>query len=426
MPKTPPTQDAALLNRQALSAYNASDFEQAIEHSRAALVALEGLDDPETQRLIDKAFERLAMTYQRIGDFAAAREVIDQWQQRTNREEGYIQVLIQLSRVESYTGNYEEAARLAEEATERADKHEYPWGIAMSRRVRADLMWKMGYVEQALTFAQQALAIFEQVGDLEQQAATHVAIAASHHFAGQFFKSIQHLQRALRIVEHLGRRFEMAIVYSNLGETYAELYAMDKALDAHQKAVELVGFERAHPDLIRNLGVDLISVGRQDEGCKYLAMALERAQSINDPDLVAQVLFSLAEVDLGNGDLIQAERHGQELQQIAIRLDSLRHRIRALMILGEFARQQGDHVTAQAHFNDSSMMVQRSADRHSIWQTHAALHDLLRESMPQMADIHRRIAAEMMTHILTGIDDDALRQAFRRAEPVQSVLGPLT
>ena len=96
------------------------------------------------------------------------------------------------------------------------------------------------------------------------------------------------------------------------------------------------------------------------------------------------------------------------------------------MILGEIARQQGDHVTAQAHFNDSSMMVQRSADRHSIWQTHAALHDLLRESMPQMADIHRRIAAEMMTHILTGIDDDALRQAFRRAEPVQSVLGPLT
>ncbi|MCD4686992.1 MAG: hypothetical protein K8S97_13765, partial [Anaerolineae bacterium] len=237
------------------------------------------------------------------------------------------------------------------------------------------------------------------------------------------YKAIEQLQLTARIVEQLGRQFELAIVYSNLGETYAELYAMDKALEYHQKALELVGLERANADLIRNYGTDLIAVGRTEEGLHYLNLALERAQQTNDPDMIAQVQYSLARYELAMGNLDAAVEHGKALQEIAERLDSLRHRIRGMIILGETSRQKGDDGAARIVFNETSMLAQKSADRSTIWRTHAALASLLQDTMPQVAEIHRRMAAEMMNTILTGIEDEELRAAFQNAAPVQAVLG---
>ncbi len=415
--------NASILIRRATSAYNVSNFEQAIEHSRAALIMLAGLPDEEASQLLDEAYERLTMTYQRIGDLKMAQDVIVEWLSHTRREEGRIQAIIQKSRVESFKGQYDESIRLLEEAVRAAEASGYRRGAGLAMRIHADVLWKMGQSEEALRLGQSALAILEKEGDVEQQAATCVTMAAAYHHGGQFYWAIQYLQRAARIVEQLGRQFELAIVYSNLGETYAELYMMDRALAYHQKAVDLVGLERAHPDLVRNLGVDLIGVGRRDEGLAHLSSALTRARAINDPDLVGQVLYSLAEVDLSTGEYVRAEERSQELLSIGERLNSLRHRLRALMLMGKLARLRGDQVTAQVCFNECSMLAQRSVDRHAIWQTHAALHDLLKDSMPQMAEIHRRMAAEMMTNVLNGITDPELRRVFEHADPVRSVLG---
>ncbi|NDJ78191.1 MAG: tetratricopeptide repeat protein [Chloroflexi bacterium] len=423
MANTASSQNAAVLIKRALNAYNSSNFDQAVEHSRAALIILEGLEDSESHILIDEAFERLAMAYQRIGDFAASSEVITEWQTRTQRPEGHVLARIQQARVAHYTGNYAEAKKLIEQATELAQAAGYPFGVGMAKRILADLMWKQGNTEDAMRLGQEALAVMEQAGEIEQQAAAHVTIAAAAHSSGQFYKAIQHLQRAARIVDQLGRQFEMAIILSNLGETYAELYAMDKALEAHQSAIELVGIERAHPDLIRNLGVDQIAVGKEEEGQSNLNLALERAEARHDPDMVAQVLYSLAQVDLSAGRLDEATKRADRILEIAEQGDSLRHRIRAWMVQGEAAQKKGDQAQAQMLFHECSMAAQRAADRHAIWRTHAALHDLSRETMPQMAEIHRRIAAEMMTNILNTIEDPELHETFRRAEPVQSVLG---
>jgi tetratricopeptide (TPR) repeat protein len=426
MANTASSANAAVLIKRASAAYNAANFDQAIEHSRAALIMLEGMGDDDAQRLVDDAFERLTMAYQRAGDLAAASDVITEWQTQTKRDEGKVLALIQQSRVLSFQGEFEQAIQVADQADEMAQTAGYDFGLGMAKRVRADMMWKLGHTDDALKLAQSALAILEKSGELEQQAATHVTLAAANHSSGQFYRAIQHLRRAALIVEQLGRQFELAIIYSNLGETYAELYAMDKALEAHQKAIALVGLERAHPDLIRNLGVDLVAVGRQQEGSEHLQLALERARAIKDPDLVAQVLYSLADMERQTGDLDQAEARGKEILDIATKSDSLRHTIRAWMLLGAVAQQRGDQSRAQSLFNECSMAAQRTADRHTIWRTHAALHLLFQESMPQMADIHRRIAAEMMTNILNSIEDPALRETFRNAEPVQSVLGTET
>lgn len=418
-----PAKNAAVLIKRALGAYNASDFDQAIEHSRAALIMLDTTNDDESQALLDQAFERLCISYQRTGDFSAARDVLEEWESRTQRVEGETQIMIHHSRVEDYLGNYETSASLADQAIQKAKEAGLTLELGIAKRVRADMYWKRGHTEKALALGQEAIRLLEHTGALDALAGAHVTIAAAYHASGQFYKAIEPLKQTARIVEQLGRRYELSIVYSNLGETYAELYAMDKALEAHQNALELVGIERASPDLIRNLGVDLLATGQINEGLAYLDAALERAQQINDPDMIAQVHYSMAEYYLKTSDLDAAEKHCDELHELAERLDSLRHKMRAMMISSAIAQQRGDHAKAQSLLIECSMTAQQSADRNTIWRTHAALYDLLHETMPPMASIHQRIAAEMMTTILTGIEDKELYETFINAPAVKSVLG---
>jgi tetratricopeptide (TPR) repeat protein len=422
MATTATANSTVLLNR-ATSAYNASNFALAIEQSRAALIVLDTTLDEQSQVVLDRAFERLTLAYQRIGNFAVASQVVNEWRRRTLREEGRVQSLIQEARLDTYQGNYDSAERLIDKAIRKAESMGYFQGMGSAKRCKADLYWKQGQAEKALTISREALVILEQAGDFEQQAAARVAMAASYHATGQFYQSIQQLQQAYRIVEQLGRTFEQAIILSNLGESYAQLFAAEKALAMHQQALDLIGIDRAHPDLIRNLGVDLVTVNRNDEGLKYLSIALERAQWMNDPDLIAHILYSLSEVDLKAGRLKLAEERGQSLMDRAHKLKSVRHRIHALMILGEIAWQQHDVTKANTLFSECSMAAQEAADRHAIWQTHARLYDIFRDTNLPLAGIHHRIAEEMIRHILLSIEDDNLRKTFREAEPVRLILG---
>ena len=425
MPQTAPLPSVTKLLRRASSAYNAANFAQAIEHSRAALLILISLNEENTNALQDEAYERLVLSYQRTGEYAEAAQVITEWRANTERPEGKVRSLIQHSRVTSFQGDFDTAHKLVKEASEQATEIGYEAGMGLAKRVEADLYWKRGHTDQALVLGQQALTLLESAHDLEQQAATLVSLAAAYHHSGQFYKALQHEQRAVHIIEQLGRQFELAIVHSNLGESYAEIYAMDRALEAHQKALELVGMERAHPDLLRNLGVDLIAVGREEEGREYLNTALERARTSSDPDMIAQTLHSLARIELRAGNLDTAETHAGELLEIANRISALRHRMRAWLLLGDIARQRGDQERARQLFNDCSMEAQQASDRYTIWRTHAALADLMQETLPQMAEIHHRMAAEMMNDILAGITDEDLARTFRSAEEVQAILGPV-
>ncbi|MBN1565861.1 MAG: tetratricopeptide repeat protein [Anaerolineae bacterium] len=412
--------NAAALFKNATEAYNTSQFEQAVEHCRAVLSALANVKKAPESVLFDKVYERMVIAYQRLGDLVSAQAVVDEWLAQTGRDEGRILAIIQHCRVKDFAGDYEDATRLADEAIVLAETAGYGQGLGFAKRARADILWKLGHTDDALIYAESALELLEQAEDLEQQSAAHVSLSIIHHIKGHFYKAIYHLQQSIQLMEQLGQQYELAITYNNLGENYAQLYAMDKALEAHQRALDLVGIESAHPDLIRNLGMDLIGVGREVEGREYLALALERGR--HDPDLIAQTLYSLADVNIQAGLLDEAEQQGRELLMIANKRDSLRHRIRALMVLGEIASRQGDYLTAQAHFHDSSMLAQRSANNQAIWRTHAALHKLMHDTMPQMAEIHRRTAAEMITNIMHSIEDDDLRMCFQQADIVRLVL----
>ncbi|MCD4684723.1 MAG: hypothetical protein K8S97_02155, partial [Anaerolineae bacterium] len=177
--------NAAVLIKRASSAYNASNFDQAIEHSRAALIMLGGMEDEVAQELLDQAYERLTMSYQRIGNYNTAMDVVAEWEMRAQRDESRVRAKIQHSRVENYLGNYDVGMRLADEAGKEAQQAGMTLEQGIAKRVRADMLWKRGRPEDALKLGKQAVALLEQTGALEPQAGARVTMAAAYHSSGQ-------------------------------------------------------------------------------------------------------------------------------------------------------------------------------------------------------------------------------------------------
>lgn len=409
---------------QVREAENAMDFEAVADLSRRALNALNITEEsPARDAMQSAAFQSLIRALERLGRFDQAQDAIKLWQERTKNPESLIDLQIVRGRVLLRQGNFNKALAVLEEAVSRAEAQSYLRGMGEAYQTQANVLWALGRSEQALMLGRQALTIFRQMGDPQLQAQAHMAIAGASHYMGRFYEAIEHSRRAAHLFESLGNEYGMAVAYSNLGESYQQLYDMENALKYHQKAYEISGPQRANADLIRNLGVDMIGVGRVEEGLMYLNQALEKSRTDGERDLFFQALHSLASAHLALGNILEARRLAEELLAEAHQIDAIRHIIRATLILGHCARAEGDTVSAQEYLHEGFMAAQRASDKTIIWQTHAALADLLMDSQPAMAQVHRNIATEMVRTIAASIEDDRLRRIFQQAEPVHALLG---
>ncbi|HRE46718.1 MAG TPA: tetratricopeptide repeat protein [Aggregatilineales bacterium] len=341
---------------------------------------------------------------------------------RYPRTEGRAEALALRARLTYRQGDPVGALRYIEEGIRLAEAVSYQPGMGMLLRIRADLLWMQGNIETALGVAQQALAIYEGLDDLDGRARTLNSVSAVYHMMGNHHRSIKYALRAVSILEAIQDVTGLRVVYSNLGESYQRLYAMEKALYYHEKAMALSG-SAVHADLIRNLGVDLVAVGRVEEGLGRLREALAISRNIKENDMIMQSLHSLSEALLGTGAVTEAHSLAQEALDMATPINAPRHIIRARLNLGRAAHTAGEKEKAQDHLHEGFIVAQNANDKTMIWQAHAALAEVLSADQPEIARVHAGIAADMINIMLNSIEDDALQQTFRTAPPIAKVLG---
>ncbi len=400
------------------------DFARVANLSRQAINALNVISDGAARdALQDVAFQALVAALERLDQYDNALDAIALWQARTKTPESLIESQIVLGRILSRQAHFDRALNILDEAVSRAEGAGYVRGLGNASRMKANVYWTMGRSEQAMLAGQQALTIFQQLGDPVLLGQAHLTIAAAEHYLGRFYPSIQNNRRATHFFETAGERYPLAVAYNNLGESYQQLYDMANALKYHELARDILGDTGLSIDLMRNLGVDLVGGGRVEEGLAYLDQALARVRDGGEHDIFLQVLHSLATVHHQLGNIPEARTFAEELLQAATRIDAVRHVIRAMLVLGYCARACGQDEQAHEYFHEGFMAAQRAADTSIIWQTHRALADLLAERQPAIAQVHRRIALEMVRGIAALIDDEPLRLTFQQAAPIHDLLG---
>jgi tetratricopeptide (TPR) repeat protein len=216
-----------------------------------------------------------------------------------------------------------------------------------------------------------------------------------------------------------------AIELNNLGECYQLMYDMERALEQHTRSLamrEELGIDPG-PDVIRNLGVDLIELGRYEEGMARLHDALQRARAQGDADFVMQALNSLGSAYLSMNQPAQALTVGQEMLKMAEEVGSAGvRRAQALFTLGQANLAQGHALEAHNHLQAGLFAAQASRSSGVLlWELHAALGKA--SPSPMLADVHFRIAADLIMQAVAAIEEDnELRTRFLHHAHIQEIL----
>lgn len=365
-----------------------------------------------------------------------------QWYQETETSAQTIEVLTWMADQHSHLGHYQKALGIYEEALRLLDSQNYSGSRGRVLKGKGVMLFYLGRLKEALDNFQKALALFRRAGNETENRRTQNWIGMVYFQQGKPDKAIAAFQTSLALSRQASNEYETLIVLNNLGESYQILYDMEKALTYHQEALALAEgvlgtwrkaddpqqamplqererFLFARTDLCRNMGVNLRHLGQVEEGIDYLKRALRYSREINQLDVRLQTLYALGQAELQRGERETAAKYAQQLKESAEKSEARNHLARALYLLGR-CRQQDDQKTAEQLWQQAIFLAHETGQRILLWHIHMALAQTVTD--PNLAQVHKRIAAEIIYKIAAPIEDDAVRQKFLNASPIQAIL----
>jgi tetratricopeptide (TPR) repeat protein len=129
----------------------------------------------------------------------------------------------------------------------------------------------LGDHTQALDDCGQALALFQQLGDRDGEAATWDSLGYAHHHLAHHSQATDCYRHALDMFRDLGDRHEEADTLNRLGDTYHAAHDPADARTAWQHALDILT-DLDHPD------ADTVCTKLHDVD-RHLALATDLARS---------------------------------------------------------------------------------------------------------------------------------------------------
>jgi tetratricopeptide (TPR) repeat protein len=280
-------------------------------------------------------------------------------------------------------------------------------------------------MEKALNHLTQALAAFRQAGDVREQGRVLTTIGETRHDQGEYQSAILAHSEALTILESIKDRRRAIVALNSLGACHQALYDLERAIEHHRRALRLTeeyvtGPDSIKPDIQRNLGMDLVEIGRPDEGQRQLEAALAGARQSGQREQEALALYHLARAHLVAGRTDAASQILDELGALAEALAADRFRALAAFAQGELLLGRGDRPAAVSALNEAMLAAQSAMDRSVLWKLHAAMSHVVDD--PAIARVHAQIAADFIRQTAEPLQDFRLKAGFVQAAPVAAVL----
>ena len=156
---------------------------------------------------------------------------------------------------------YGEALKHMQQAVNLVRAHGgYPRGLAAALNSLGWVHALLGNAQQALAYSQQALALFQDLGDRWGEAAALDTIGYAHHHLGRHQQAAGYFEQALAIDRELGDLYSQATDYDHLGDALHAAGNTTQARHAWQQALNILdqiadvprlGTGYADPDAIR-------------------------------------------------------------------------------------------------------------------------------------------------------------------------------
>jgi tetratricopeptide (TPR) repeat protein len=273
----------------------------------------------------------------------------------------------------------------------------------------------LGKLRLAIRRDADALALYEELGDLSGQAMGQNHLGASLMLLGRFDEALEHYRLALGMFARIGNVKEVALVEGNIGELHVACGDFKPAIEHLQSALDAC--DRLPTAYLIEAGARL-NLARAHQGLQHYneaATELQHAASLytkaGAPADVTEVMLQQADLELERGSLSDAQRTCEEALDAADGLGHRQHMARATRILGRIAQAQGDKRHGEELLRDSAAEAERIgaqgerglallalAELYAVWdapaERRAAFRRTVRQAIKVLENVGARAAAE--------------------------------
>ncbi|MBN2848719.1 MAG: diguanylate cyclase [Coriobacteriia bacterium] len=300
--------------------------------------------------------------------------------------------------------DYRQLVALAEEAFELAQQRDaigerYHFGMATALALLADSNVTHGEWEDAFAQTAQALALLEGENPTEVLADVYGTIGWSHFCMGDYAEALDRLADALAIAEEIDDVNLQAYMLDRFGSVHAACGHDDVAIEHQRRSLEL---HRAHGDdtgealALNNMTYTLMGTGDLEGALAAAEAALAYAQDADQPYLQVGVMDTVAEVHLRLGDLDGTEHYARRTVEMARELGSEPDEANGLMMLGRVLKLRGRWDEA-LEATEGALAL---ADRRRLSVESFTCHQLLSEIHEQQGDLAAALAHYKRFHEL--------------------------
>lgn len=420
------------LLKQAAKAAERKEYWQAIALHTDLLAAT----DPHAQNGNQKqmrltALRERGVLFDALGEPEAALASYEQYYLEAQTGQHAVDALILIGNQRTYMGHLDKAMETHREGLQLAEALNYTAGRANALGGIGLIDHHLGRFEEAVINFKKSLALLIQLGDRLEQARCLNRMGMSHARLGELDKAINDFKESSQLFLKIPNRDLEALqvglnAFGNLGECYQVLFDMDQARIYHHEGVKLVdamNLPAFESDLCRNLGVDLIYLGHFEEGITYLKRSLEISRNVITPDIELQALYSLAIAEIQHGDVEKGKDYALELGELAKTHQARGYVADGLHAMGLYHKGVGEVEEAQQEWQQALFLAHETGRRMLLWRIHAGLSSIAPNKA--LANVHDRIASEIILQILDPIEDEELCRTFKNAPPVRAIFDRL-
>ena len=250
----------------------------------------------------------------------------------------------------------------------------------------------LGDYKQAIQYHQQSLKIKRAIGDRQGEANSLGNLGLAYYEQGDYKQAIQYHQQHLKIARAIGHRQGEANSLGNLGLAYYEQGDYKQAIQYHQQHLKIaraIGHRQGEANSLGNLGLAYYSQGDYKQAIQYHQQSLEIKRAIGDRQGEANSLGNLGLAYYEQGDYKQAIQYHQQHLKIARAIGHRQGEGASLNNLGNTYLKWGQPKQAEKYLRDAiqvsesqrSLLGNNHAFKVSFFDTQASTYRLLQQAL---------------------------------------------
>ena len=276
--------------------------------------------------------------------------------------EPYGQYLIWYSRFLEQEAHWTEAQAVLEQAVEIFEQVGDSSELATCLNNLGTTYQQQGKFEQALSYYERALALSEQVGNPRNIALSFSNLGTIYRQQGKFEQALSYYKRESALNEQVGNPAEVARSLNNLGTIYQQQGKFEQALNYYERALifrEQISNPSDIAQSLNNLGFFYFSQKEFGHALKYFKRALALYEQVGNPADIAEALNNIASIYNAWGRRRQTFEYLERALALSEQVGNPTDVARSFNNLGEFYRQQGELDRALDYYERALVLKER-------------------------------------------------------------------